>query len=614
MSSKRVKPRKIPIPPKRTIARYIPWYLVAVVLAILVLSVYWQVGGHAFTNFDDGTYVSENPPVLRGLTLEGASWAFTTFHAANWHPLTWLSHMLDVQLFGLSAGWHHRMNVLYHLVNTILLFLVLWRMTGGIWQSAFVAALFGVHPLHVESVAWVAERKDLLSTLFWVLAMGAYLRYARRPGIGRYLPVTAAFALGLMCKPMLVTLPFVLLLLDWWPLGRFKPTDSSVPQSLRDYVPVFIRLVWEKVPLLVMSAISCAITYLAQAKGGAVLQFEHIPFASRISNAIVSYVVYLWKTAWPSSLAVFYPHPAIIHANVPAWEIAGAILLLCGLSVIALREGHRRPYLAVGWLWYLGTLVPVIGLVQVGMQALADRYTYVPLIGIFIAVAWGVPEAISRWNFRRLALGVLGGAVLLALSVDAWTQVNYWRDNVTLFSRAVAITDRNWLAMNNLAMSYDKLGQHQHAIGYLQEALQITPNDTDAWYNLGMSYSKLGQQQQAIISYRESVRIKPDHAEALYNLGVSYSKLGQYQHAIGYLQEALRIKPDDAETWNNLGVCCGILGQHQQAIGYFQEAIRIKPDFTEARNNLITANGKLGQPQQEIRTHGTPGKKKGSSR
>ena len=574
--------------------------MVVLALSLLVFGVYWQVGGYAFTNIDDGMYVSENPIVLRGLTLEGVRWAFTTFHAANWHPLTWLSHMLDVEFFGPSAGWHHRMNVLYHLLNTELLFLVLWRITGGMWQSAFVAALFGVHPLHVESVAWVAERKDVLSTLFWILTMGAYLRYARRPGIGRYLQVTAVFALGLMCKPMMVTLPFVLLLLDWWPLGRLATSDSPHFPSWRFSLPVVSRLAWEKVPLLGMSAISCAITYLAQAKGKSIFSFEQIPFGSRISNAFVSYVIYLGKTVWPSSLAVFYPHPATVHANIPAWEIAGAILLLCGFTIMALRQGHSRPYLAMGWLWYLGTLVPVIGVVQVGGQALADRYTYVPLIGIFIAVAWGIPPILSARRYRQLVLGAFAGALLVALSVTAWVQVGYWRDSVTLLSRAVAITDRNWLAMNNLGASYGKLGQHQRAIGYCREALRIKPDFAEAWTSLGVSYDALGQYQQAIGYYREALRIKPDFAEAWYNLGISDGKLGRYQQAIGYYREALRIKPDFAEAWSNLGVSYDALGQDQQAIGYFLEALRIKPDFAEAWYNLGVSYGKLGLHQQAI--------------
>jgi Flp pilus assembly protein TadD len=445
----------------------------------------------------------------------------------------------------------------------------------------------------VESVAWVAERKDVLSTLFWILTMGAYLRYVRRPSLGRYLLVTAVFALGLMCKPMLVTLPFVLLLLDWWPLGRMAPSDSSHFPSWRLALPVSSRLVLEKVPLLQLSALSCVITYLAQGRFGAIRSFAYVPLWSRISNAVVSYVIYLGKTVWPSSLAMYYPHPAIIHANIPAWEIAGAIVLLCGLSVLVLQQRLRRPYLAVGWLWYLGTLVPVIGVVQVGGQALADRYTYVPVIGVFIAVVWGIHAALSRWRFRQLALGLSGG-VLVALSASAWSQAGYWRDSVTLLTRAVAVTDSNWYALYNLGGSHFELGQYQQAIGYYREALRIYPDYAEAWNNLGVSCDKLGQYQQAIGYFTEASRYKPGFADAWYNMGVSYGKLGRYQQAIGYYREALRIRPDYAEAWNNLGVSCDKLGQYQQAIGYFTEALRYKPDYAEARNNLVVVNGKLG--------------------
>jgi Flp pilus assembly protein TadD len=576
--------------PKRTAVRDLRWLPATVVLAILVLSVYWQVGGHPFINIDDDVYVYGNSFVLRGLTLDGAYQAFTTFHAANWHPLTWLSHMLDVELFGPSAGWPHRMNVLYHLLNTELLFFVLWRMTGGLWQSAFVAALFGVHPLHVESVAWVAERKDVLSTLFWILTMGAYLRYVRRPGIGRYLLVAAAFALGLLCKPMLVTLPFALLLLDGWPLGRMAPADPSAPPSWRRAAPVFLRLAREKVPLLGLSALSCVVTYLAQAEVGAVTRLALIPFPSRISNAFISYVAYLGKMAWPSSLAVMYLHPASIHVEVPGWEIAGSILLLCALSIVALRERRRRPYLATGWLWYLGTLVPVIGVVQLSGQAMADRYTYVTLIGIFIAVVWGVSEAVSRRRFRQFALGVSALAVL-GLSAAAWTQAGYWRDSVTLMSRTAAVTDRNWFALASLGDAFAQAGQYRQAVEYSREALRINPDSCLAWYTLGVSYGNFGQVGQAMEYFQEAVRAKPEFAEGWNNLGISYGRLGQYGKAIDSLREAVRIKPDFADSWYNLGFFYGKIGRRQQAIECFREALRIRPDYPEARNGLAEAGG-----------------------
>jgi cytochrome c-type biogenesis protein CcmH/NrfG len=570
-----------------------PPYLVAIGLAILIFSVYWQVGGYSFIAFDDDTYVYENPHVQKGLTQEGVSWSFTTFHASNWHPVTWISHMADVELFGSNAGWHHRMNGLFHLLNTLLLYLVLWRMTGRLWHSAFVAALFGVHPLHVESVAWIAERKDLLSTLFWILTMGVYLRYVRRPSLGRYLPVAIFFALGLMCKPMGVTLPFVLLLMDWWPLRRMTPLDSSDFRPWHYSLSAWSRFAWEKVPLLGLSAISCFITFLAQSRGGAVRSLDYMPFGLRISNAFVSYVSYLGQMVWPSSLAMFYPHPASIaaQASIPVWKIMCAALLLGGFSFLVMRHAQRRPYLPVGWLWYVGTLVPVIGLVQVGNQAMADRYTYVPLIGVFIAIAWGIPDLFSRIRFRNLALGVLAGAVVAALSVAAWNQVGYWRNNVTLFSRMLAVTQDNWLAWNNLGLTYGSLGQPQKAIDHFREALRIKPGYADALYNLGMTYDKLGQSHQAIVYYREALRVKPDYAKAWNNLGTVYHELGQLEQADTYYRKALQTKPDYADAWYNLGLAYAEYGRLHQAIACFREALRIKPDFKEARHSLdLTKN------------------------
>jgi len=574
--------------------------LVIAVLALLVLSIYGQVGGYSFVGFDDSLYVYKNVVVQEGLTKGGVKWAFTTFHASNWHPLTWLSHMADVELFGIDIGWHHRVNVLFHLLNTVMLFLVLSQMTGGVWQSAFVAALFAVHPLHVESVAWIAERKDVLSTLFWILTMGAYLRYVRRPCIGRYFPVMILFTMGLMCKPMLVTLPFVLLFLDWWPLGRVTSADSSDFPSPWGSKSKIFRLVLEKVPLLGLSAISSIITFLAQSSGEAVEPLDSLPLQWRIPNALVSYVTYLWKMIWPSSLAVFYPHPASTQGGIPLWAIAGGILLLGGFSFIVLWQRRQRPYLAMGWFWYLGTLVPVIGLVQVGNQAMADRYTYVPLIGLFIAIAWGIPNLFPRGRIRRLILGVLGGSVVVALSVVAWNQTGYWRDSVTLFSRAVTVTENNWLAWNNLGAAYDKLGQPRQAILYYREALRIKPNFVMAWNNLGLAYHALGQDQQALVCYQEALKFKPDYVDVWNNLGVTYNYLGQSQQAINYYREALRIKPDYAEAWNNLGAAYDKLGQPQQAMIHYREALRIKPDYVDAWNNLGAAYDKLGQPQQAM--------------
>lgn len=542
----------------KTISENVGKWIVVLALSLLVLFLYWQAGEFAFVNIDDNQYVYKNPHVQQGLSTESVAWAFTTFEAANWHPLTWLSHMADVESFGLAAGWHHRVNVLLHLLNTALLFLVLHRMTGGLWQSAFVAGMFGVHPLHVESVAWVAERKDLLSTLFWILTMAAYLRYVRRPGVGRYILVVVSFALGLMCKPMLVTLPFVLLLLDWWPLKRVGPGALSTPE-------VF-RLFREKIPLVALSAASCAITYIAQAEGGAVKMLGHVPPGLRVSNAFVSYVKYLEKTVWPASLAVFYPHPGSIHADIPAWQIAGAALMLAGFSFMALWQGRRRPYLAIGWFWYLGTLVPVIGILQVGGQALADRYTYVPLIGIFLLVAWGGAEVLGGWRYRRIVLAVAAGAALAALSVATWSQAGYWRDDFTLFGRALRVTEKNWLAWNNLGVAYEKSGQPMLAIVYYREAVRIKADYAYAWYNLGAVYGSIGQYQQAIASYRETVKADPDFAEAWNNLGAAHSILGQYREAAGYYREAVRARPEYADAWYNLGLIYVLLNRPEMVL------------------------------------------------
>jgi tetratricopeptide (TPR) repeat protein len=470
-------------------------------------------------------------------------------------------------------------------------------MTGGLWRSAFVAALFAVHPLHVESVAWVAERKDVLSTLFWLLTMGAYLGYVRRPSVSRYLSVVVFLALGLMCKPMLVTLPFVLLLLDWWPLGRMSAEGAPASERWRLSMPTVLRRIWEKVPLLGLSALSCLVTYLAQGKGRAISSLEIVPWGTRVSNALASYAAYLWKAVWPASLAVFYPHPVSLQVEVPAWEVAGAALLLAGISFLVWRERERRPYLALGWLWYLGTLVPVIGLVQVGAASHADRYTYVPLIGVFIAAAWGVPDLLSKRRWREWALGVSAVAVVAALSAAAWIQAGYWRDDVRLYSRAVAVTEKNWMALTALGAAYQESGKPQDAVVYYQEALRIKPGYAHAWYNLGVASGKLGRVQESIGYYREVLKIDPKYVNAWYNLGLAFGKQGQLQEAIGHFRETVRLKPGHALAWYNLGVAYAKLGQHREAIGFFRESLRIDSKYAKAWVFLGKTYETLGQPR-----------------
>ena len=400
--------------------------VVGLCLAIATLTVFWEVRNHQFVNYDDNRYVTENRIVQAGLTREGALWAFTTTHASNWHPLTWLSHMLDCELFGANPRAHHLSNLILHLANSLLLFLVFKRMTGMLWQSAFVAALFAIHPLHVESVAWVSERKDVLSAFFWMLTLWAYLHYVVSPGFGRYLLVLLFFALGLMAKPMLVTLPFVLLLMDYWPLGRLRLDGSSPNTSESANLSAQpwpkLGLVWEKLPLLAVSALSSLVTFLVQKSEAAVQSLAVFPLMVRVANALMSYMGYVGKTIWPRHLAVFYPHPG----HVAVWKIAGAVLFLGGVSALVIRMARRHPYLATGWLWYLGTLVPVIGLVQVGAQSMADRYTYLPSIGLFIMIAWGGPHLMPRPPWRHVVIAFSTASVLLLLMVTAWLQVRHW--------------------------------------------------------------------------------------------------------------------------------------------------------------------------------------------
>ena len=414
--------------------------LVCLFLVMATLAVYWQVQNFDFVNFHDDDYVYENRHVKEGLTLESVTWAFTTIHAGNWHPLTWLSHMLDSHVYGMNSGRHHLTNLLFHIANTLLMFMVFRKMTDSLWQSGFVAGLFALHPLHVESVAWVSERKDVLSTFFWMLTKWSYIWYVEHPVVRRYILVVLFFALGLMSKPMLVTLPFVLLLLDFYPLNRFQfqQSDGSANAQQKS---IALRLILEKTPLFVLVAMSSAITFYAQKHGGAVASLKVIPLKARVANALVSYANYIGKMVYPSKLTVLYPHPGML----PWWKIAGACFLLVSISFLAIRVVKQSPYFAMGWLWYLGTLVPVIGLVQVGSQSMADRYTYVPLIGIFIIIAWGIPELVAQWRYRKIWLATLATVILTILMAMTWKQVGYWKNSITLFEHTLKVTTNNAL-------------------------------------------------------------------------------------------------------------------------------------------------------------------------
>ena len=524
-------------------------------LAALVLAVYAPVVRYPFVVTDDPDYVTANPHVLAGLTTAGVHWAFTTFAAANWHPLTWLSHMLDVQIFGTRAGAHHLTNVLLHLANTLLLFASLRRMTGGIVRSFWIAALFAVHPLHVESVAWVAERKDVLSTLFWMAALLFYTQHVRRPASRRLVPVALCLALGLLAKPMLVTLPLMLLLLDFWPLGRLRA--GTLP-----------RVLLEKAPLVALSAASAAVTLLAQSSGSALISMEVFPLGTRFANAFVAATVYLKKMLWPAELAVFYPHPG---ASLPAWEPVAAAALLGAATISAIRTRRHRPWLLTGWLWYLTTLAPVVGLVQVGSQGMADRYTYVPLLGAFVVLAWEIvaAAAASRCTW---AAGVLGVCTVAALSIVARAQLAHWESSVSLFGHAVAVTPPNWSAQFGLGVAYERAGRHTEAIRHYRETIRLNPRYAPGHYNLGSLLGSQGDLATAIAELRESTRLDPLFTPAQANLGYALQLAGRLDEAIGVLRGALTHDPENADLHLKLALALERRGERDEAWRHYRKA------------------------------------------
>ena len=577
-------------------------------LAVSTLLVFWQVRNFDFINYDDADYVSGNQHVLNGLTADGIIWAFTTGDAANWHPLTWLSLMLDCQLSlpgDPNPGMIHLVNVFFHLANTLLLFAVLKKMTGSLWPSTFVAAAFALHPMHVQSVAWIAERKDVLSTFFLLLTLAAYAGYVSRPSVFRYIAVLAAFAMGLMAKPMLVTLPFVLLLLDYWPLNRFMPQTVVLSgRQNRKFVPAadknqtLYHIIIEKVPFFALSVISSVITFLVQQSGGAVKNIDVIFLNDRIANAFLSYAEYMGKMIWPQNLAIFYPLRAA--ASFPFGKVMMCALLLLGISFFVVRFGRNQRYLPFGWFWFVGTLIPVIGIIQVGSQAYADRYTYIPYIGLFVMIAWGLSQLLSKWPPQKIVFGLSIVIVLTTLGICAHQQVNCWNNSVTLFSHAIKVTQNNYIAYYNLGMAYSKLGRQLEAIDAFKRAIKIKPYYAEAYYNLGFACSNLGRQQEAVEAFRQVVRIKPDYAEAHNTLGLACSKLSHYQEAIEAFRQVVRITPDNAEAHYNIGVAYAMLGRWREAIEAFGQTIRIKPYYAEAHNNLGVAYGKLGRGTEAI--------------
>ncbi len=565
-------------------------------LAGLSVAVFGQTIRYEFVNFDDDLYVYNTPAIRAGLTKDGMMSAFTSPHARNWHPLTTISHMLDCQVYGLKAGGHHATNVVLHTVAVLLLFAVLRQMTGAIWRSAIVAALFAVHPLHVESVAWVSERKDILSAVFFLLMLVAYVRYARAPSVTRYLVVAVLLAAGLMSKPMLITAPLVLLLLDYWPLRRFEQPSSATrtTKSLKSgtHERIMPSLLLEKIPLLVLSASSGVVTFILQKRAAGAI--PPLPFLWRAQNAVMSYVIYAWKTLWPSRLAVFYPHPNDTWAT---WHVVLAIIFLLAITCAAILWRHKRPYLFTGWFWYLVMLVPVIGLVQVGEQGHADRYTYLPSIGLFLIAAWAGGDAIGAAQTKLWrGIAAAGTIVIVAvLACAAFAQTSYWRNSETLWMHALAVTTDNDVAHNNLGYLCVGGGDLDNAVSHFEAASKIRSGKLDPHYNLGTAFIEMnlgdalarkGQTDEAMVHFEKAIKLQPDYAEAYYNRGNVLFTKGRIDEAIADFEKTLQIQPNDADAHTGLGNALLRKGALKEAIAHYNEAIALAPEDPHSRSNL----------------------------
>jgi len=561
---------------------YVP--LICIVLTLLTFVAFERVRHNDFIDYDDDTYITENPHVYTGLTKENICWAFTITeegHGSNWHPLTSLSHMLDCQLFGLKPAWHHLTNLFFHIVNTLLLFAVLKAMTGALWPSAFVAAAFALHPLHVEPVVWASSRKDVLSALFWLLTMAAYLYYVKAPNISSYLLTLLSFALALMAKPMVITLPFVLLLLDYWPLRRFKINKGRAddnPSAMKATIPTS-RLIAEKLPFIILVIISSVITLRVQTSAGAT---KSMPLLLRMANAVISYYQYILKLVWPSKLAVLYPTQVVVAKGL----LAVSIIVLIVITAIALYHRRRWPWLLTGWLWYLGTLVPVIGLVKVGGAAIADRYTYLPSIGLFIIIAWTVAELFSRWRYAKFLLTASTIVILSAWTVCTWFQVAYWRNDITLYERTLKVTENNFVMHHNLGVILIEQGRLEEAAIQFRHALRINPRLYDAHNNLGLILFEQTKYDEAAAHFSETLRLRPDHHDARQNLGTAYVAQGKFEQAAEQFQEALRLKPGSPQTHNKLAAILLKLKRLDDAATHYEYSLELAPNQPDVHKEL----------------------------
>jgi tetratricopeptide (TPR) repeat protein len=586
-------------------------FLIYLALAMATFTAFERVRLCQFISIDDGIFAARNPYVQAGLTRESIAYAFTAIAPyPNWMPLTWLSVMLDSQIFGHSSTTYHVMNLFYHVLTVLLLFMVLKKMTGTVWRSAFVAAVFAVHPLRVESVAWISERKDVLSGFFWMLTMLAYIRYTQRPGIRRYLPLALAFSLGLMVKPMLVTLPCVLLLLDYWPLGRLQGKDQSDTQQLQSdtsAAPGYRktspgRLVAEKIPLFMLVAASCIVAYVVQQLGGAVGSLDRYTLSVRLNNALVSYIAYIGKMIWPTRLTPFYLHPG---RYLPAWKPIIALLILLTVSgglIYMVRRRHDLAPLAVGWVWYLATLVPVIGLVQIGPQSMADRYTYLPSIGISIAVAWGAARLADGRRRRNIVLGISTALLLILLTLCTRTQVTYWENNLALFGHATKVTRDNCIVHDCYGNALLEDGRPDEAAFHFQKALRINPRYTETYDGLARVFVEQGEFDEAIAVCKKRLRIGQPEADIYHRLGQAYYRKGDYGSAVQSFKESLRLKPDSVPIHRNLIRALVRMGNPDVVITHLTEAIRLNPNIATTHFNLASALKSKGRTEKAI-TH-----------
>jgi tetratricopeptide (TPR) repeat protein len=592
-----------------------PDLLILLGLAAMTFVIYAQVIGHQFITLDDDAYIKENAMVNRGVTLAGMAWAFTTFDQGNWHPLTWIAHMIDSQLFGMNAGGHLLVNALIHVANTLLVFWFLLRTTRARWPSALVAALFALHPLHVESVAWAAERKDTLSTFFGLMSLIAYVRYAEAPSNRGYAWTAITLALGLLAKPMLVTWPFVMLLLDYWPLQRLRDpmksehrTAASHPPPLRsgaasrEAATGIWPLVREKLPLFAIVAASAVITSLAQSHGGAVRSFQEFPIALRLVNAVVSYAKYVLLTFWPNDLAVYYPYTT---SGTPAWQIICAAFLLIAITALCFFQRKSRPYLVVGWLWFLGTLIPVIGIVQVGGQTMADRYFYIPSIGLFIVIAFGLADIAGSWRVAPSLRTGIAVVVLLILATLTNAQIHRWSDSFTLFKHTLAVTPPNLMIENNLGSALSRSGLHDEAAAHFEKALEIIPAHYDslaydALLNMGITRFYQNRLPEAIEYCQSALRARPDAPKAHDLLGMALAMQGHGEAALDEMRRAAELAPDDADIQKDIGVTLARLGRTPEAIDHFHEALRLNPYNASAHNNLGLSLLESGKPGESI--------------